>query len=489
LPNKLKTLASKIFSEPEQRQFAELSGDFNPIHMDPLYARRTQVGVPVVHGVHILLWALDSLMAHRASLPRIEKLAARFLKPLPVGEKARLVLKEDANDSSRAEVLLGNLVLSDIRLSFHGSSGEDQANIRCAAESAPTTPRVLTLDQIAGQLGSIGPVSPPGAIRAAFPAATRALGVNRIAGLLTTSRLIGMECPGLHSLLFELSLLFDGTQSDAHHLSYRVIKTDLRFRSVRLEVSGCGMHGTVDAFARTPPIEQPSMQHIAGLIGRNEFADQQALIVGGSRGLGEVTAKIIAAGGGSPVITYLVGHGEAERVCAEIREWGGSARTLQYDARRAPEVQIASLVQAPSYLYYFATSHIFRTKSELYETKVMHDFTGIYLDGFYRLCKALARKAKQKVSIFYPSTVAIDEPLRDLTEYVMAKAAGEILCAQMQRYFPQVRITVERLPRVITDQTATVAIVESHAAVDVMLPIIRRMHATERSSSSDEVKR
>jgi NAD(P)-dependent dehydrogenase (short-subunit alcohol dehydrogenase family) len=27
-------------------------------------------------------------------------------------------------------------------------------------------------------------------------------------------------------------------------------------------------------------------------------------VIGGSRGLGEVTAKIVAAGGGRPVITY-----------------------------------------------------------------------------------------------------------------------------------------------------------------------------------------
>ena len=37
------------------------------------------------------------------------------------------------------------------------------------------------------------------------------------------------------------------------------------------------------------------------------FAGQTALIVGGSRGLGEVTAKLIAAGGGTPIITYQAG--------------------------------------------------------------------------------------------------------------------------------------------------------------------------------------
>ena len=48
------------------------------------------------------------------------------------------------------------------------------------------------------------------------------------------------------------------------------------------------------------------------------FAGQRSLIVGGSRGLGEVTAKIVAAGGGYPVITYMESKDEAERVAAEI---------------------------------------------------------------------------------------------------------------------------------------------------------------------------
>ena len=40
-----------------------------------------------------------------------------------------------------------------------------------------------------------------------------------------------------------------------------------------------------------------------------------------------------------------------------------------------------------------------------------------------------------------------------MTEYTMSKAAAEILCADINAQMPKVRITVSRLPRLLTDQT------------------------------------
>ena len=42
----------RIFTLADQIAFAELSGDNNPLHLDPVVARRTLFGQPIVHGVH-----------------------------------------------------------------------------------------------------------------------------------------------------------------------------------------------------------------------------------------------------------------------------------------------------------------------------------------------------------------------------------------------------------------------------------------------------
>ena len=52
-------MTQRIFTSDDQLAFAKLSGDYNPLHLDPVLARRLIFGHQVVHGVHALLWSLD----------------------------------------------------------------------------------------------------------------------------------------------------------------------------------------------------------------------------------------------------------------------------------------------------------------------------------------------------------------------------------------------------------------------------------------------
>jgi hypothetical protein len=87
-------------------------------------------------------------------------------------------------------------------------------------------------------------------------------------------------------------------------LGYAATKVDARFRSLQIDTSGSGAAGRLDAFSRPALPSQPGKTEISVRITGSPFAGQRSLVIGGSRGLGEVTAKIVAAGGGRPVITY-----------------------------------------------------------------------------------------------------------------------------------------------------------------------------------------
>ena len=58
-------IGTRIFALGDQVRFAELTGDFNPMHLDPIAARRTLAGAPVVHGIHDLLWLIVSILSRQ----------------------------------------------------------------------------------------------------------------------------------------------------------------------------------------------------------------------------------------------------------------------------------------------------------------------------------------------------------------------------------------------------------------------------------------
>ena len=68
----------------------------------------------------------------------------------------------------------------------------------------------------------------------------------------------------------------------------------------------------------------------------------------------------------------------------------------------------------------------------------------------------------------------------------MAKMAGEMLCTNMNRAGGRVHIIVSRLPRLLTDQTATVLPMERGDPLKVMLPVVRNVQRQRSAPKSGE---
>jgi NAD(P)-dependent dehydrogenase (short-subunit alcohol dehydrogenase family) len=249
---------------------------------------------------------------------------------------------------------------------------------------------------------------------------------------------------------------------------------------VQIDIAGSGLAGRIDAFARHQPTAQADMKTVSARVTGRPFIGQRALIVGGSRGLGEVTAKIIAAGGGHPVVTYREGREEAGRVATEIRQAGGMCDVMQYDVLHPAGLGDIGNVDS---CYYFATAKIFQRKSALFEPDKLRVFLDYYVDGFFNLCAALPKRDAGKVAIFYPSTMALDVPTAGIAEYAMAKAAGETLVHQLNAFLPGVHAISRRLPRIATDQTATVGVASAQNALDVLVPIVHEVQQAARPAA------
>ena len=63
-----------------------------------------------------------------------------------------------------------------------------------------------------------------------------------------------------------------------------------------------------------------------------------------------------------------------------------------------------------------------------------------------------------------------------MTEYAMAKAAAEILVEDLNRSLKNVRVVASRLPRLATDQTASIMKIATDSNLDALLPVVRDLN-------------
>jgi acyl dehydratase/NAD(P)-dependent dehydrogenase (short-subunit alcohol dehydrogenase family) len=467
---------TRVFTDADQARFAGLSGDRNPIHLDPLAARRTQAGAPVVHGVHAVLWSLETLIADGRIAAPIASLGVQFLKFVYTDTEVALFAVRETPAALRAELVADGVTAVRIDVAY-GSNDDAEAPALSTRDAAVhATPRACDFAELRACAGVLGAL-PADRAAAMFPAVAARLGAPRTAAVVQLSTLVGMVCPGLHSIFGGFTVRAVAISPQSERLSFSVSGADERVRMLILAVAGGGVAGELTAFVRRAPAPARGLAEIAQHVRPGEFASTTALVVGGSRGLGAATARALAAGGGRVVVTYRVGEAEARELAAEIGP--ERCRAVRYDARAGAPEQLAGLDWDVTQLYYFATPHIFRQKAGWWEPDRFTELCEVYVNGFARICAALRERPGELIA-FYPSSVAVDERPRDMAEYGAAKAAGEMLCADMNRFARGVRVVVKRLPRTDTDQTATLVGAPSADPLDVMLPVVRELHALER---------
>lgn len=469
-------LDDRSFTPDDQWAFAHLSGDYNPMHMDEVAARRTVFGGRVVHGVHLVLWALESwLEASPDACYQIKSLKADFVHGVGLADAVDVYASGNPEHGRGSlEIRRGGTVVTRIQVEIGPRTDFDHPQFSLPVEF-PCEVRDFAGAAAASGLLPLCLDEKEAAMM--FPAAVRILPLRQIAIILATTRLVGMECPGLHSLYSALQLDFSGAVPSItgdEILEYRVEKAEPRFALLLLAVSSSGVRGQVRAFVRPAPVQQLSVKALQDWVEPGEFAGKRALVIGGSRGLGEVVAKLLAAGGADVTISYRMGAVEAEKIVSEIREAGGQAQAILWDVtspaihEAMPDFQIMA---------YFATPHISADKTIVFSPQKFRLFCDYYIAGFVRAVEACQPKDGNVLNICYPSTIFLDEPAPNMAEYTAAKAAGEETCRQLVRRQAGVRIFAPRLPRMLTDQTTGVLQSKTEEPAHVMIRALRRMIA------------
>lgn len=477
----MRQIAKKTFFEKDQQIFAQISRDWNPMHMDPVVARRLLAGRQVVHGIHIMLTAIEFWQNDAASLPIA--ISCNFNNPVSVGEQLVFTQPAQIGNQSTVEARVNGLLCATIVLTV---------GLRATAHSAAVnTKQVATSKEVVDLSALTQPLDEAPEFHLGksyafrlndadfathFPKSYCYLGRQGFAAVAALSYIVGMVCPGLHSVFasLDVDLSSSGTANECLYFSVR--KYDPRFHLFDIGFSGC-LQGRIKAFMRPPPQSQPSVQELSRYVSSDEFKGTRSLIIGGSRGLGEVTAKVLAAGGGTVLITYASGLDDAQAISVEINQCGLPLCHIQkLDLTNDSFDSLDLDGNTLNAIYFFATPKIFRKKADVFDPALFQEFYEFYVKKFYELCAFLEKTITSgKVQVYFPSSVAVEDRPKGMAEYAMAKAGAEILIQEINKNFQKVAVICTQLPRMSTDQTATIMKVSAASNVEILLPLIRSM--------------
>jgi len=452
--------------------FARLSGDYNPIHTDVVFSRRLLFGSPVVHGIHLVLRSLDSCLERREESLEIDSLKVTFNRPIRLEEEVRMSIRGEDENWFSIDLTSNETLATSIEVKFRRKIRHSYSNpVNSSPEKLDAND--LTDEEIEVDSGNLDLYLDKELAARMFPNLVRCIPLLHIAVIIATSRLVGMHCPGLNSLFSALELSTNSSQKQGI-MNYAVEKFDKRFGLARIRISAPEIDGKIIAFRRPAPKDQASFLTLKNLVEINEFVGQRALIIGGSRGLGEVAAKLLCGGGATVRITYYKGKEDAHRIVSDIVSNGAIADSFLLDIFN-PEIaeQNISLDNwIPTHLYYFATPFIFSGVSGRFSTKLFRNFCDYYVTGFVNIINQMKNFDIRR--IFYPSTIAIEELPENMGEYVAAKIAGEALCSFLEKSHPHLRIHRPRLPRLATDQTNSIFPVENQDPAPILLNELRK---------------
>jgi hypothetical protein len=452
----------------DQERFAALSGDTNPLHIDPLVARRSMLGGVAVHGIHLLLWALDELAAQRG-LRGFSRLRVHFDRGVLVDETVRVDWRED--EARLVGRLSGNAgTLARITLTPAETAAVPWTGAAGIAASACQEHDMPALEGRAGEIELNLPVS----WQAMFAHLGAGFPPSHVAVLLASTRLVGTVCPGLNSIYSALHLTCDPDAAVANTLRWEVARADQRVRLVDMAIAAGDLRGTLMAVLRPKPYVQPRLTELCAAVPRSVFAGQRAIIIGGSRGLGELAAKLLAAGGARVTITWCQGEAESLAIIAEGAALGLAMRAERFNVAAPPADMPAP--EAPyTHMYYFATPRVPTGRPGQFQPEVFAKLLDTYVAGLARCATWLVPRAQPDALIWYPSTTFLEQPDQNFAEYAAAKACGEALCAKLAAHLAPLRLITERLPRLPTDQTQSLTPLVLADGVATLRAVLQRV--------------
>jgi NAD(P)-dependent dehydrogenase (short-subunit alcohol dehydrogenase family)/acyl dehydratase len=461
------------FDRAEIDRFALASGDCNPLHVDASFARRTPFGGCVVHGALVAVGLLGVLPEPERAAARA--LRIRFAGPVLPGDTHVAVARPSRRPGAWEVQLTGRgKVLARLTVSASpelvaGNLAEPAAlepGDTEAARPMRTVPADPDPEELSAGACFVGRYTSGGELAAlARDWGAASLHPGLLEGLAWASYVVGMEIPGLHSLLAGVTLAAAPAVPAAPAELHRVTVREHDLRTGQLVLAG-GLWdgarapvatGAIECFALAPvPPPDPAA---VGLRGSPPPERGSVVVIGASRGFGAALTLALLARGFRVHGIYA----SSSEAAAELVRLAGPARDRlqmhQLDAR--DRVAVGELARTLTPVEPLAGVILGAAPPPLAMGLTGESAFALtdYIAESVRLAAvplgSLLGVLRPDAWVLFCSSSALLAPPRDWPHYVSAKGALEGLARWLAATAPGLRTVVLRAPALRTELTNT----------------------------------
>ena len=467
-------IGSKKFKQSDQNQFANISKDFNPIHVSEIKSRKLIFGEQIVHGVNILLSALIFARKNISFQPK--EISCYFYKPVFLNQKIEFFIRKQKED---VNLYVKNNKTIHCLINLKKISIINKINKRKKSLNIKIIKKVNIKKIIDFNFKDFNFEDSYSIEKSNFKLGEKyqkhidILSKENIKDILSLSFFIGMMCPGKFSLLSKIKIAIDNSIKIKKNMNFQLIKYDDNYNSYKVNFLG-SIYGEIDAF-KYQQANQEEFIKIQKRVTKNIFKNTNSLIIGGSRGLGELTSKILAAGNGNLTLSYNYGKKEAEKIKSEINSGvNNKCKILKLSLPIKNLEKVIKKFKNYNYIYYFTTPKIKSNQGKDFDNKLYKKFNFYYVNTFIKICILFNKYSSKKTKIFFPSSTYLDTHETTFREYVRSKKLAEKRIKLLNKKLKNVQISSFRIPPMQTDQNSSIFKKRNNKNFDIFFPIVNQ---------------
>jgi NAD(P)-dependent dehydrogenase (short-subunit alcohol dehydrogenase family) len=301
-----------------------------------------------------------------------------------------------------------------------------------------------------------------------------------------------MQYPGRQALYSSLKVDF-APDPDAEHPSItlqRITGTlDIRFGVAQIEVTAPFLKSaTITAFRRPDPVEYPLSAIESQITTRDLLKGLRVFVSGSSRGFGNALAKCAALMGATLDLHSRAESQESQAALREVRELSPKSEIHYGDLTQLDQTEklARELAQStpPHWIVLNAYPPIGSKQFADQTSTEFRDVLSTSVQMNAGLLHEMLPMLDKGATVILISSVYVRQAPEGFSHYVAAKSALEGLMKSVARERPDLRFFVLRLPRMLTDQTASLfSRIRPRSPIAVAAQMIERVVAADNQSN------